>query len=124
MSGVFINSKGSNKSLLEELRFKIGEQFDLNEFNVKSLESVFKNGIEYDVYEYIKADIKAIFGVKLVQNIILYYNADILCKVIYVFEKSNYEYLNLKITEYNIQDFILEVLIKGLEYCQIEAKKI
>ena len=41
------------KSLLEGLRFTIGEQYELNEFNLKSLDSTFSNDLEYENYEYI-----------------------------------------------------------------------
>lgn len=77
-------------SLLEELRFKIGEQYELNEFNLKSIESTFINGIEYENYEYIKNDFKTLFGVELSSNIVLQYNADILCRVLYTFDRTYY----------------------------------
>lgn len=70
-------------SLLEELRFKIGEQYELNEFNLKSIESTFINGIEYENYEYIEDDFKVLFRVELSSKIILQYNGDILSCVIY-----------------------------------------
>ena len=70
-------------SLLTELRFRIGEQYELNEFNLKSIESTFISGIEYENYEYIKNDFKALFGVEFSSNIVLQYNADILSGIIY-----------------------------------------
>lgn len=72
----------------DKLPFKIGEQFELNEFNLESLNSEFHNGIEYEVYKYIKEDVKTLFGFK-VSNIRLYYNTDILLKVVYEFENPN-----------------------------------
>jgi len=95
-----MNSEGNHKSLQEKLRFKIGEQYELNEFNLKSLESTFSNGLEYENYEYIKDDFKALFGVKFSKNIILQYNADILCRVIYKFDKADYNSLFNKMTYY------------------------
>lgn len=71
-----------NTSLLKELRFKIGEQYELNEFNLKSIDSTFSNGLELENYEYIKEDFKTLFGLKL-DEIILQYNADILSGMIY-----------------------------------------
>ena len=85
------------KSLLEELRFKIGEQYEINEFNLKSIESTFNNGLEYENYEYINDDFKTLFGIELSNNIILQYNADILCRVIYEFNKVVYNNLIDKI---------------------------
>lgn len=70
-------------SLFTELRFRIGEQYELNEFNLKSIESTFISGIEYENYEYIKNDFKALFGVEFSSNIVLQYNADILSGIIY-----------------------------------------
>jgi len=70
-------------SLLKELCFKIGELYELNEFNLKSIESTFINGIEYENYEYIKNDFKVFFGVEFSRNIVLQYNEDILSSIIY-----------------------------------------
>lgn len=72
-----------SNSLLKEFRFKIGEQYELNEFNLKSLESTFSNGLEYENYDYIKGDITTFLGIEISGNIILQYNADILCGIIY-----------------------------------------
>tara|TARA_R100001377_G_scaffold78709_1_gene56569 strand:- start:507 stop:926 length:420 start_codon:yes stop_codon:yes gene_type:complete len=77
-----MNSDSIQKSLLKELPFKIGEQYELNEFNLKTLESTFSNGLELENYEYIKEDFKTLFGLKL-DEIILQYNADILSGMIY-----------------------------------------
>jgi len=88
------------KSLLKELRFKIGEQYDLNEFNLKSLESTFTNGLEYENYEYIKGDFKTLFGLEFSSNIILQYNADILLGIIYEFKLTDLKVLVEKIGSY------------------------
>jgi len=109
-------------NLIKELRFKIGEQYELNEFNLKSINSTFKNGIEYENYEYIKDDFKALFGVKFSKNVILQYNADILYKAIYEFESNQYDYLLSQINNYSLDDILLE-LIKDKNYCQIVLKK-
>lgn len=58
-------------SLFKELRFKIGEQYELNEFNLKGLKSTFSNGLEYENYEYIKGDLKTLFGIALSRSVIL-----------------------------------------------------
>ncbi|MDB0600261.1 hypothetical protein PL373_03715 [Tenacibaculum maritimum] len=108
-----------NTSLLKEFRFKIGEQYELNEFNLKTLESTFINGIEFENYEYIEDDFKTLFGVKLLNNVILQYNGDILCGVIYEFDMKHYSYLISKINECSFIDVILEVLVKNETHCQI-----
>lgn len=82
-----------SKSLLEELRFKIGEQYELNEFNLKSLESTFSNGLEYENYEYIKGDFNMLFGLKLTSNAKLQYNGDILCSILYQIDLTDLEKL-------------------------------
>lgn len=114
-----MNSDKIQKSLLKEFRFKIGEQYELNEFNLKSLESTFIDGLEYENYEYIKNDFKTLFGVKFSKNIILQYNGDILSGVIYEFEVRHYKYLYSKCNSYSFKDIILEVLKKDNDYCQI-----
>ena len=73
------------KSLLKELRFKIGEQYELNEFNLNSIESTFSNELECENYEYIKDDFKALFGIELSSKIILQYNGDILIGITFEF---------------------------------------
>lgn len=114
-----MNSNSFESSLLKEFRFKIGEQYELNEFNLKSLESTFSNGLEYENYEYIKGDFKTLFGIPFSSNAILQYNGDILCKVIYEFELPHYNYLKSKVNQCAFKDVIIEVLIKDKYYCQI-----
>ncbi|NRD18616.1 hypothetical protein HNV08_01045 [Winogradskyella eckloniae] len=87
-------------SLLKELRFKIGEQYELNEFNVKTIESTFNNGLEYENYEYIKGDFEALFGLKLIYNVILQYNTDILFGVIYKLAQQDLESLVQELNNY------------------------
>lgn len=88
-----------NTSLLKELRFKIGEQYELNEFNIKSIDSTFENEIEYENYEYIKGDFKTLFGLKL-SNVILQYNGDILSGIIYKFILNDLDILIERLNEY------------------------
>ncbi|WP_298767335.1 hypothetical protein [uncultured Polaribacter sp.] len=116
-------NEGNFKSLQQELRFKIGEQYELNEFNLKSIESTLQNGIEYENYEYIKGDLKALFGIEFTSNIVLQYNGDILSKVVYEFHQKHYNYLYSKIKNYGINETILEVFIKDENICQIALKK-
>lgn len=80
-------------SLLKELRFSIGEQYELNEFNLKSLESTFNNDLECENYEYIKDDFKELFGMELSSNIVLQYNGDILIGIIYEFNLESLPFL-------------------------------
>jgi len=88
-----MNNEGIYASLLKELRFKIGEQYEINEFNLKSVESTFINGLEYENYEYIKGDFKTLFGVQLLNNIIIQYNGDILSGMIYSLDLSDLDSL-------------------------------
>ena len=88
------------KSLLKELRFKIGEQYELNEFNLKTLESTFNNGLEYENYEYLKGDVKTLFGLRLLSNVILQYNADILSGIIYKLALNDLDNLITRLNSY------------------------
>lgn len=111
------------KSLLKELRFKIGEQYELNEFNLKAKQSTFINGLEYDSYEYIKGDFKALFGVKLSNNVILQYNADILSRVLYVFDRSEYTLVKNRLNEYICEKLKLELLRDSYKCSLLVSKK-
>lgn len=106
-------------SLLKELPFKIGEQYELNEFNLKTLKSTFSNGLELENYEYIKGDFKTLFGIPFSSNVILQYNGDILYKVICEFDLSHYNQLKSKVNQCAFKDVIIEVLIKDKYHCQI-----
>jgi len=88
------------KSLLKELRFTIGEQCELNEFNLKTVESTFINGLEYENYEYIKGDFKTLFGLQLLNNIILQYNGDILSSIIYNLDLNDLDSLIDELNDY------------------------
>ena len=124
------------KSLLKEFRFKIGEQYELNEFNLKSIESTFSNGLEYENYEYIKGDFETLFGLDLVRNVILQYNGDILYGVIYEFKTKNINslierinnFLSLKIAIKNTfkTDNNVVILYKGfhLEFSVIKNRNV
>lgn len=90
--------KAQFNSLKKELKFEIGEQFELNEFNVKTLKSVIINDIEYDVYQYIKNDIRDVFNLKI-SKILLYYNADILITVHFFFNSSDLNGLMKRISQ-------------------------
>jgi len=62
--------------------FRIGEQYELYEFELKYVKTVFKGNNEYLVYEFIEQREMSLFDVR-VKKVHLYYNADILSKVIY-----------------------------------------
>lgn len=106
-------------SLLKELPFKIGEQYELNEFHLKTLESTFSNGLEYENYEYIKGDFKILFEVALCSNPILQYNGDILYSIICEFELTHYSHLKSKVNKCTFKEVTIEVLIKDKNNCQI-----
>jgi hypothetical protein len=120
---IFNNDEGNFKSLQKELRFKIGEQFELNEFHLKTLKSTVINGIEYENYEYLKDDFKTLFGLKLSSNIVLQYNGDVLFNVIYEFHIEHYKYLVSKINYFRIKTSILEVFLRDDNTCQLFFKK-
>lgn len=88
------------KSLLKELRFEIGEQYELNEFNLKSIKSTFKNGLEYENYIYTKGDVKTIFGLKLKGDIILKYNGDVLAGIRYEFKLEDLSELVIRLNSF------------------------
>lgn len=106
-------------SLQKELRFKIGEQYDLNEFNLKGIEPTFKNGLEYENYQYIKEGNNYLLEVEFTNLITLQYNADILCKVVYEFHIRDYELLKSKIEKYTLRGITLEILLKDENSFQI-----
>ena len=93
-------NEGMCKSLINELRFKIGEQYELNEFNLKTLDSTFNNGLEYENYEYLKDDVKTLFGLRLLTNVILQYNADILSGIIYKLALNDLDNLITRLNSY------------------------
>lgn len=66
----------------KKLPFEIGEQYELNEFNLEYIETKLIGEYEYQVYRYIKNDKPVILGFKI-KEIRLYYNADILERVKY-----------------------------------------
>lgn len=105
----------SEKALLnlikKELRFEIGKQFELNEFNVETLKTEHINGITYDVYRYIKGDYNQLFDMEI-SEILLFYNADILHTIHYDIEKDNFNYLKNKINSYLPSNINLNILIK------------
>ena len=109
-------------SLLKEFRFKIGEQYELNEFNLKSLEPTFGNGLEYENYEYIKGDFKTLFRVPFSSNPILQYNGDILYCVICEFELSHYSYLKSKVNQCIFKEVTIDIL-NDEGACSLRVKK-
>lgn len=91
----------SEKALLnlikKELRFEIGEQFELNEFNVETLKTEHINGIDYDVYRYIKGDYNQLFDMEI-SEILLFYNADVLCGITLELNSKHCKYDKLILT--------------------------
>ncbi|WP_452233043.1 hypothetical protein [Lacinutrix sp. MEBiC02595] len=110
-------------SLLKEFRFKIGEQYELNEFNLQTLKSTFSNGLEFENYKYIKGDFETLFRVPFSGNPILQYNGDILYSVICEFESSHYSYLKSKVNQCTFKEVIVEVLVKDKSSCQLILMK-
>ncbi len=66
--------------LLQEFHFTIGEQFEVNEFNVKTENSIFVGGLEYEMLFY-NTDILSVFKYE--------FNTDLLDELL----KKLYSYL-------------------------------
>jgi hypothetical protein len=111
-----------SKALLKELRFKIGEEYDLNEFNLNSLDSTFSKGLELENYEYIKDDFKSLFGIPFSKNIVLQYNGDILFSVIFSFNQIYYDKLKSEINKYSSDEFRVELFIEDKSNCKIVVR--
>lgn len=83
----------SEKNLLKQLRFTIGEQYENYEFDLKSKGEKTVNGICYEIYLYEKGDFKTLFGLPISRGIVLLFNADILSAVYYRFRGNHFKYL-------------------------------
>ena len=83
----------SEKNLLKQLRFTIGEQYENYEFDLKSKGEKTVNGICYEIYLYEKGDFKTLFGLPISRGIVLLFNADILSAVYYRFKGNHFKYL-------------------------------
>lgn len=83
----------SEKNLLKQLRFTIGEQYENYEFDLKSKGEKTVNGICYEIYLYEKGDFKTLFGLPISRGIVLLFNADILSAVYYKFKGNHFKYL-------------------------------
>lgn len=81
------------KDLLKILKFKIGEQYDEQEFNLQSKGEVKQNSVIYDMYQYEKDDLTQIFNIPITRGVFLLYNADVLCAVYYRFSGNQFEVL-------------------------------
>ena len=67
------------------MHFKIGEQYEKQEFNLQRINTILLRDLEYEVYRYINREPITLFNVGI-KRIILYYNADILSAVYYQFK--------------------------------------
>ena len=76
-----------NKKLQQELKFKIGEQYEKYEFELDWVTSVIDTNLRYEVYRYIGKDKSSIFNFEI-HKILLAYNCDFLAGVFY-FIKGN-----------------------------------
>jgi len=96
VTGVF----RSEKRLLKQLRFTIGEQYENYEFVLSSKGEKTVNGICYEIYLYEKGDFKTLFDLPISRGIVLLFNADILSAVYYRFKGNHFEYLLNEINSY------------------------
>ncbi|MDB0603066.1 hypothetical protein PL373_18430 [Tenacibaculum maritimum] len=90
----------SEKRLLKQLRFTIGEQYENYEFVLNSKGEKTINGICYEIYLYEKGDFKTLFDLPISRGIVLLFNADILSAVYYRFQGNHFEYLLNEINSY------------------------
>ncbi len=98
-----------------KIKFKIGEQYEKNEFDLDWVETIFENNLRYEVYEYIGNNKITIFRFEI-QKTLLTYNCDFLAGIFYFIEFSKYpdliEKLNLKISKkFESENFKNSVLL-------------
>lgn len=67
----FGKSKYTKQLLLDYLKFSIGEQYEVHEFDLTYLKEVEGDEYVYDAYEYHKGDIRAFLGLKLTKGILI-----------------------------------------------------
>jgi hypothetical protein len=77
------------ESLIKKLRFEIGEQYELHEFNLKYVSSTFENNLRFEKYEFLQENSFSLFGIELTNQVLLNYNADILHSIEYNVHKEN-----------------------------------
>lgn len=75
------------KPLLKELYFRIGEQYELHEFDLVEEAIKLIGNYEYDVYS-CNSDLFERIKTDGLINILLYYNGDILARVDYQFQSN------------------------------------
>jgi len=97
-------SKYTKQLLLDYLRFSIGEQYEVHEFDLTYLKEVEGDEYVYDAYEYHKGDIRAFLGLKLTKGILLFYNADVLSGVAYKLCGNHYHYLFVRLNKFLPED--------------------
>ena len=76
------NTMPMNKKLQQELKFRIGEQYEKYEFELDWVTSVLDNNLRYEVYRYIGKDKTSMFNFEI-HKILLAYNCDFLAGVFY-----------------------------------------
>lgn len=77
-----------NKKLQQELKFRIGEQYEKYEFELDWVTSVLDNNLRYEVYTYTGKDKSSIFNFEI-NKILLAYNCDFLAGLFYIFKSSS-----------------------------------
>jgi hypothetical protein len=78
-----------NKKLQQELKFRIGEQYEKYEFELDWVTSMIDNNLRYEVYRYIGKDKSSIFNFEI-DKILLAYNCDFLAGVFYFIKGECY----------------------------------
>lgn len=80
---------------INQLKFRIGEQYENYEFQLKPIKEYIENAIHYDAY-YFEGNNNNVLGAET-DNVELHYNADILEKVLCYFKGNQYECLKEEI---------------------------
>jgi hypothetical protein len=125
------------QQIIKQFPFKIGEQYELNEFKVEAYVIVkgIKNGYEYLCYKLLDTSHMFFFELNPKRGVLLAYNADFLSQVYYYFYEDCFDYLVSKIdyitstpmkvslkTRYGLRkrarvvlsnDYVLEVILKS-----------
>lgn len=116
----------SEKNLLKQLRFTIGEQYENYEFVLKSKGEKTIKGICYEIYLYEKDDFKMLFDLPISRGILLLFNADILSAVYYRFQGNHFEYLLKQINNYLPKNskMIIDPFIAYRATCNLDSNTV
>lgn len=99
---------------INQLKFRIGEQYENYEFQLKPIKEYIENNIHYDAYSF-EENSNSILGIKT-DKVELHYNADVLEKVVCYFKGNQYECLKEQI-EQNYDGVIKQIDANLISWC-------